>query len=153
MIDTRCDHFVTGRVGDLSMLSSNVDALLSLDITDPTDFPPPSIAPGLRQIDSALRCKICKELIEAPVTLPCGHCFCSLVSHHPSPGSSQEICGAALCSFADLTQPLQCLFVFFPPLFFFFLALYSASGARWRTNRSALAAGKWRTRVICGRTL
>ncbi|TCD70580.1 E3 ubiquitin-protein ligase rad18 [Steccherinum ochraceum] len=51
---------------------------LDEDVPSPEDFPPPSNAPGLRELDEALRCNICKELYSAPVTIPCGHCFCSL---------------------------------------------------------------------------
>ncbi|OBZ75140.1 Postreplication repair E3 ubiquitin-protein ligase rad18 [Grifola frondosa] len=59
-------------------MSKNIEKLLaSSEITDPTDFPLPSVAPGLRQLDDALRCSICREFYEAPVTLNCGHCFCS----------------------------------------------------------------------------
>jgi hypothetical protein len=50
--------------------------LLTADIPDPTDFHSPS----LRQLDAALRCTICSEWFDAPVTLACSHCFCSLVS-------------------------------------------------------------------------
>lgn len=32
----------------------------------------------LRQLDASLRCTICGELYDAPITLACGHCFCSL---------------------------------------------------------------------------
>ncbi|KAH9842555.1 uncharacterized protein C8Q71DRAFT_733395 [Rhodofomes roseus] len=52
--------------------------LLAADVPDPTDFPPSDIAPGLRLLDEALRCSVCHELYDAPVTLNCGHCFCSL---------------------------------------------------------------------------
>jgi len=55
------------------------ELLDSTDVQDPTDFPPASTAPGLRALDSTLRCNICQELYEAPVVLTCGHCFCSLV--------------------------------------------------------------------------
>ena len=62
------------------MSKTDVKELLdSADVQDPTDFPPSSTAPGLRALDSALRCNICQELYEAPVVLACGHCFCSLV--------------------------------------------------------------------------
>ena len=59
----------------------NADAVSA--VSDPTDFPPLTTAPGLRQLDNALRCNICRELFEGPVTLPCGHCFCSIVRHVP----------------------------------------------------------------------
>lgn len=49
-----------------------------MDIADPVDFPENTKAPGLRALDSALRCPICGELFDGPVTLVCGHCFCSL---------------------------------------------------------------------------
>ncbi|KAG2138948.1 hypothetical protein DEU56DRAFT_801007 [Suillus clintonianus] len=56
------------------MPTNNVQALLSTNIPDPSDFP----MPDLRQLDASLRCTICGELYDAPVTLACGHCFCSL---------------------------------------------------------------------------
>ncbi|KIM87497.1 hypothetical protein PILCRDRAFT_815020 [Piloderma croceum F 1598] len=61
-------------------LGANADSLLALDtdIPDPTDFHSPS----LRQLDSALRCTICSEWFDAPVTLACGHCFCSLCARN-----------------------------------------------------------------------
>lgn len=63
-----------------NFMKTDVKNLLdSTDVQDPTDFPPSSTAPGLRALDSALRCNICQELYEAPVVLTCGHCFCSLV--------------------------------------------------------------------------
>lgn len=52
---------------------------LTAEVSDPSDFPETSKAPGLRTLDTSLRCTICKESFDAPVTLPCGHCFCSMV--------------------------------------------------------------------------
>ncbi|KZV70607.1 hypothetical protein PENSPDRAFT_579153 [Peniophora sp. CONT] len=60
------------------MVKSGLADLLEADIQDPTDFPADDNAPGLRSLDAALRCKICSELYDAPVILPCGHTFCSL---------------------------------------------------------------------------
>ncbi|KAF8842496.1 hypothetical protein BDN67DRAFT_989054 [Paxillus ammoniavirescens] len=56
------------------MPTNNLQALLSADIPDPTDFP----TTDLRQLDANLRCTICSEFYDAPITLACGHCFCSL---------------------------------------------------------------------------
>ncbi|CAA7265359.1 unnamed protein product [Cyclocybe aegerita] len=50
---------------------------LTADVQDETDFPPRDQAPGLRGLDGSLRCDICGELYDAPVTIACGHCFCS----------------------------------------------------------------------------
>ncbi|KIY66055.1 hypothetical protein CYLTODRAFT_491794 [Cylindrobasidium torrendii FP15055 ss-10] len=46
-------------------------------LPEPEDFPESSTAPGLRALDNALRCTICKELFSGPVSLRCGHSFCS----------------------------------------------------------------------------
>ncbi|GLB35428.1 hypothetical protein LshimejAT787_0209930 [Lyophyllum shimeji] len=54
-----------------------MNSFLTTHVPDPTDFPPLNIAPGLRTLDGSLRCNICGELYDAPVTLNCGHCFCS----------------------------------------------------------------------------
>ncbi|KIK95964.1 hypothetical protein PAXRUDRAFT_826485 [Paxillus rubicundulus Ve08.2h10] len=56
------------------MQTNNLQALLSADIPDPTDF----ATPDLRQLDANLRCTICSEFYDAPIILACGHCFCSL---------------------------------------------------------------------------
>ncbi|KAG1764234.1 hypothetical protein EDD22DRAFT_460177 [Suillus occidentalis] len=56
------------------MPTNNVQALLSTNIPDPSDFP----MPELQQLDASLRCTICGELYDAPISLACGHCFCSL---------------------------------------------------------------------------
>ncbi|KJA20285.1 hypothetical protein HYPSUDRAFT_827064 [Hypholoma sublateritium FD-334 SS-4] len=50
---------------------------LAADVPDPTDFPPPADAPGLRALDRSFRCDICGDLYDAPATIACGHCFCS----------------------------------------------------------------------------
>ena len=56
---------------------------LDADVPDPTDFASEAsgTAPGLRALDEALRCTMCRELFTAPVTVNCpqGHCFCSMV--------------------------------------------------------------------------
>ncbi|KAF9049216.1 hypothetical protein BDZ89DRAFT_941014 [Hymenopellis radicata] len=46
-------------------------------LPEPGDFPEGSKAPGLRLLDSTLRCPICKEFFTGPVSLRCGHSFCS----------------------------------------------------------------------------
>lgn len=47
------------------------------NITDPLDFKTTKI-PKLFEIDSLLRCHICKEFISAPMLTSCGHTFCSV---------------------------------------------------------------------------
>ena len=60
------------------MLTNNVQVLLAQDIPDPTDF----AATDLRQLDASFRCTICGEFFDAPISLACGHCFCSLVRNN-----------------------------------------------------------------------
>ncbi|KAH7107307.1 DNA repair protein rad18, partial [Auriculariales sp. MPI-PUGE-AT-0066] len=43
-------------------------------VTDPTDFSSESLS----RLDTSLRCPICKEFLDGPVNLNCGHSFCSL---------------------------------------------------------------------------
>ena len=47
------------------------------NITDPLDFKTTKI-PQLFEIDSLLRCHICKEFLSAPMLTSCGHTFCSV---------------------------------------------------------------------------
>lgn len=75
---------------------SNINALLP-EVEDPTDFPPERDAPGLRSMDSALRCAICSEIFDAPMMLHCGHTFCSFVR-----------C-LYLCGLLSLTFYVQCI--------------------------------------------
>ncbi|AGO10039.1 AaceriAAR049Cp [[Ashbya] aceris (nom. inval.)] len=46
-------------------------------VTDPSDFAGTSI-PELADLDSLLRCHICKDMLQTPVLTQCGHTFCSL---------------------------------------------------------------------------
>jgi len=73
--------------------------LLSADVPDPTDFPPHTVAPGLRALDGSFRCDICGDLYDAPVTISCGHCFCSAV------------CTFTLCCqmYCILSRAFQCI--------------------------------------------
>jgi E3 ubiquitin-protein ligase RAD18 len=49
---------------------------LAAEISDPSEF---AQQPRLARLDSALRCDICRDVYDAPVSISCGHCFCSLV--------------------------------------------------------------------------
>ncbi|KAL5533382.1 RAD18 [Sanghuangporus sanghuang] len=48
------------------------------NVSDPTDFPTDTEAPGLRKLDAAFSCQICGEVYDAPMMLGCGHSFCSI---------------------------------------------------------------------------
>ncbi|KAJ7168242.1 hypothetical protein C8R43DRAFT_983682 [Mycena crocata] len=54
--------------------SNNVDALLALSLPDPTDF----TNSFLRAFDSSIFCPICANYFDGPVSLACGHSFCSM---------------------------------------------------------------------------
>ncbi|KAJ6488500.1 hypothetical protein C8R47DRAFT_481440 [Mycena vitilis] len=58
------------------MHSNKLSTLLAQGIDDPTDFP--KKAASLRELDSAVRCPICSDYLTGPVSLLCGHCFCSM---------------------------------------------------------------------------
>ncbi|KAF9153633.1 E3 ubiquitin-protein ligase rad18 [Linnemannia schmuckeri] len=63
-------------------------------ITDPSDWP--IEFKSLREIDSHLRCPICKELLRAAVVLQCSHNFCSeCIRRHLDKESSCPACRVA----------------------------------------------------------
>lgn len=47
------------------------------DISDPSDFMRTSF-PQMSELDSMLRCLVCKDFLKSPVLTTCGHVFCSL---------------------------------------------------------------------------
>lgn len=52
--------------------------LLALAADEPPLFP--ASYPQLRRMDRSVICQICKEYFQGPVTVECGHSFCSQVS-------------------------------------------------------------------------
>ncbi|KAF7305186.1 DNA repair protein [Mycena kentingensis (nom. inval.)] len=58
------------------------------NVPDPTDFP----SGDLRNLDSAARCPICSEFFDGPVSLACGHSFCSLCVRGTMAATSQSTC-------------------------------------------------------------
>ncbi|KAK9460931.1 E3 ubiquitin-protein ligase [Lipomyces oligophaga] len=48
-----------------------------MDITDASDWKT-TIAPELSNLDSGLRCRICRDFFSAPMMAECSHSFCSL---------------------------------------------------------------------------
>lgn len=97
---------------------------LEADVPDPTDFPPQTSAPGLRALDGSFRCDICGELYDAPVTITCGHCFCSAVRHVSMSG---QPCTYSFC--------------------------FSVSGRHYRLSKNAHPVAKYRTKLTYGPTL
>ncbi|KAF8188361.1 hypothetical protein BJ912DRAFT_851183 [Pholiota molesta] len=61
------------------LLEETGDELSRRRCSRPNRLPPPTTAPGLRALDGSFRCDICGDLYDAPVTISCGHCFCSTV--------------------------------------------------------------------------
>ncbi|CCH42004.1 Postreplication repair E3 ubiquitin-protein ligase RAD18 [Wickerhamomyces ciferrii] len=79
------------------------------NITDPLDFKDTKV-PKLFEIDSLLRCHICKEFLSAPMLTNCGHTFCSVcirkyLIHTPKcPICSKELRESNLCRNVLLEQ-------------------------------------------------
>lgn len=48
---------------------------LTQDVNDPTDFEDAKLS----KLDASLRCPVCKDFLDGPVNLNCGHSFCSQV--------------------------------------------------------------------------
>ncbi|CAI6332514.1 unnamed protein product [Periconia digitata] len=69
------------RDADLHNLHSNQPTMpameLSKDVPDSTDWLPTAI-PAFSHLEAALRCEVCKEFYNNPVTTSCAHTFCSL---------------------------------------------------------------------------
>lgn len=78
---TQLEHALSARfcLPPSHLLEPMLDGFSLDNVSDPTDFLP--TAPSLKLLDEALRCSICKDYFEAPMTVNCpsGHCFCSAV--------------------------------------------------------------------------
>ncbi|KAH3680678.1 hypothetical protein WICPIJ_008173 [Wickerhamomyces pijperi] len=78
-------------------------------ITDPTDFKSTRV-PKLFEVDSLLRCHICKEFLSSPMLTHCGHTFCSgcirryLLNTPKCPICSKELRESNLCRNVVLEQ-------------------------------------------------
>lgn len=91
------------------MVANDLKSLLNAAVQDPHDFPPPDVAPGLRQLDEALRCEICGDLYDAPMLLNCGHSFCSVVRNaHFVSGQYLTVSFIDQCLRGTLTEHQQC---------------------------------------------
>ncbi|KAJ7063548.1 hypothetical protein C8F01DRAFT_1133456 [Mycena amicta] len=65
---------------------------MNRNIDDPTDFPANGPSKNLRNLDSSVRCPICTEYFDGPVSLQCGHSFCSLCIRNTMAATSQSHC-------------------------------------------------------------
>ncbi|KAI7819428.1 hypothetical protein BC939DRAFT_460224 [Gamsiella multidivaricata] len=76
------------------LCSTSHPSFMNEGITDPSDWPP-QFAP-LGEIDSHLRCPICKELLRAAMMLQCHHNFCSeCIRRHLDKESTCPACRVA----------------------------------------------------------
>lgn len=55
----------------------DVKSFLQADLDDPKPFP--KSFPQLQRLDCSVICTVCKEIFKGPVSITCGHSFCSAV--------------------------------------------------------------------------
>ncbi|KAF9653854.1 hypothetical protein BDM02DRAFT_1100456 [Thelephora ganbajun] len=83
---------------------NRLQSLLDSSIADPSDFPQRELG----HLDSSLTCKICREFYRGPVSLSCGHCFCSLCIRN-SMTSKQECPVCRKCANEGQIRPVAAL--------------------------------------------